>query len=150
MFRRLAPLAAAAALATAALPALANEGAIKARQGQFQMLALNLGVLGTMAQGRTAYDAAAAQEAADNIFHLSRNTQLGMWPEGSDNGAAANTRALPAIWANNADFLTAYAALQTGAEAMRAAAGTDLAALQGAMGGLAGACQACHQQFRAP
>jgi cytochrome c556 len=114
------------------------------------MLAINLGVLGTMAQGRTPYDAAAAQEAADNIFHLTRNTQLGLWPVGSDNGAAAGTRALPGIWANNADFLAAYTALQTGAEAMQAAAGTDLAALQGAMGGLAGACQACHQQFRAP
>jgi cytochrome c556 len=148
MFR---PLAAASLiLALAAPAALANEGAIKARQGQFQMLAINLGVLGTMAQGRTPYDAAAAQEAADNIFHLTRNSQLGLWPEGSDNGAAAGTRALPGIWSNNADFLTAYAALQTGAEAMQAAAGTDLAALQGAMGGLAGACQACHQQFRAP
>lgn len=148
MFR---PLAAASLiLALAAPAALANEGAIKARQGQFQMLALNLGVLGTMAQGRMPYDAALAQEAADNLFHLSRNSQLGMWPEGSDNAAATGTRALPAIWANNADFLTAYAALQTGAEAMQAAAGTDLAALQGAMGGLAGSCQACHQQFRAP
>ena len=148
MFR---PLAAASLiLALAAPAALANEGAIKARQGQFQMLALNLGVLGTMAQGRMPYDAALAQEAADNLFHLSRNSQLGMWPEGSDNGAAAGTRALPTIWSNNADFLTAYAALQSGAEAMQAAAGTDLAALQGAMGGLAGSCQACHQQFRAP
>lgn len=148
MSLRVAPLALAAAVA--ALPAFANEAAIKARQGQFQMFALNLGVLGQMAQGRIPYDAAAAQEAADNIFYLTRNTQLGMWPEGSDNGAATGTRALPAIWANNADFLAAYAALQAGAETMRTAAGTDLAALQGAMGGLAGACQACHQQFRAP
>jgi cytochrome c556 len=148
MFRTLA--AASLTLALAAPAALANEAAIKARQGQFQMFALNLGVLGQMAQGRIPYDAAAAQEAADNLFFLTRNTQLGMWPEGSDNATTAGTRALPAIWANNADFLAAYAALQTGAEAMRAAAGTDLAALQGAMGGLAGACQACHQRFRAP
>jgi cytochrome c556 len=148
MIRHLA--AAAALIAGLTLPAVANEGAIKARQGQFQMLALNLGVLGGMAQGRTGYDAAAAQEAADNLFHLTRNSQLGLWPEGSDNVAAAGTRALPLIWEANADFLTRYAALQSGAEAMQAAAGTDLAALQGALGGLAGACQACHQQFRAP
>jgi len=141
---------AAALLAGLALPAAANEAAIKARQGQFQMFALNLGVLGGMAQGRMDYDAAAAQEAADNLFHLSRNSQFGMWPEGSDNGAVDGTRALPVIWSDNADFLARYAALQTGAEAMQAAAGTDLAALQGALGGLAGACQACHQQFRAP
>ena len=143
-------LATAAVTLALAVPALANEGAIKARQGQFQMLALNIGVLGQMAQGRIAYDAAQAQEAADNLFHLTRNTQLGMWPEGSDNGAAAGTRALPAIWANNADFLTAYANLQTAAATMQAVAGTDLAAVQGALGALGGSCQACHQAFRAP
>jgi len=147
MFLRLAIIAAALGLA---LPATANEGAIKARQGQFQMLGLNLGVLGPMAQGRIAYDAAQAQEAADNLFHLTRNSQLGMWPEGSDNASATGTRALPGIWDNNADFLMRYAALQDAAEAMQAAAGTDLAALQGALGALGGTCQACHQQFRAP
>jgi cytochrome c556 len=146
MFRR---LAAAALIAGLALPAAANEGAIKARQGQFQMFALNLGVLGGMAQGRVAYDADTAQEAADNLFHLTRNTQLGMWPQGSDNMAADGTRALPLIWDQNEDFLARYAALQAAAEGMQAAAGTDLATLQGALGGLGGACQACHQQFRA-
>ena len=146
MFRR---LACAALIAGLALPAVANEGAIKARQGQFQMFALNLGVLGGMAQGRVAYDADAAQEAADNLFHLTRNTQLGMWPQGSDNMATDGTRALPLIWDQNEDFLARYAALQAAAEGMQAAAGTDLATLQGALGGLGGACQACHQQFRA-
>jgi cytochrome c556 len=147
MFRR---LAVAATILAFALPAAANEGAIKARQGQFQMLGLNVAVLGGMAQGRIPYDAAQAQEAADNLFHLTRNTQLGMWPEGSDNAAASGTRALPGIWSDNAAFLERYVALQTAAEAMQAAAGTDLAALQGALGALGGTCQACHQQFRAP
>lgn len=147
---RLATLTAVVLALTVAAPALGNEAAIKARQGQFQMFALNLGVLGQMAQGRIPYDAARAQEAADNLYHLTRNSQLGLWPEGSDNMSAGGTRALPAIWDNNADFLARYAALQAGAEAMRAAAGTDLAALQAALPGVGGACQACHQQFRAP
>lgn len=73
-----------------------------------------------------------------------------MWPEGSDNAAATGTRALPAIWEDNAAFLERYVALQDAAAAMQTAAGTDLAALQGALGGLGGTCQACHQQFRAP
>jgi cytochrome c556 len=147
MIRRLAV----ATLAIAcALPAAANEGAIKARQGQFQMFALNVGVLGGMAQGRVPYDAAQAQEAADNLFHLTRNSQLGMWPAGSNNAATTGTRALPVIWESNADFLSRYADLQSAAEGMQSAAGTDLAALQGALGALGGACQACHQQFRAP
>lgn len=151
MFARFAKTATALATLTLfALPAAANEGAIKARQGQFQMLALNVATLGGMAQGRVPYDAGQAQEAADNLFHITRNTQLGMWPEGSDNAAATGTRALPAIWEDNAAFLERYVALQDAAAAMQTAAGTDLAALQGALGGLGGTCQACHQLFRAP
>lgn len=134
-------------LAGVTLPAAAQEAAVKARQGLMQLYALNLGVLGGMAQGRTAYDDAAAQEAADNLYHLTRYSMLGAWPEGTGAGFAGS-RAQPGVWENNADFLARYAALQAGAEAMQAAAGTDLAALQGAMGGLAGACQACHQLFR--
>lgn len=143
-------LALAALVAGLTLPATADDAAIKARQGQFQMFSLNLGVLATMAQGRRDYDADAAQEAADNLFHLTRNTQLGMWPQGTDNASTAGTRALPGIWENTEDFLAIYARLQAGAEALQTAAGTDLASLQQALGGVAGACQACHQQFRAP
>ena len=149
MIRVLKTTALAAALALPALaPALATDAAVTARKGQFQMFALNLGVLGGMAQGQRDYDAAAAQEAADNLFHLSRNSQLGMWPEGSDNASRDGTRALPAIWENNDDFLAIFARLQAGTEAMQAVAGDDLAAVQGALGGIAGACQACHQAFR--
>ena len=42
------------------------------------------------------------------------------------------------------------AAFTAAAEAMSAAAGTDLASLQGAMEGLGGACGACHKAFRVP
>lgn len=61
MFTRFAKTATALATLTLfALPAAANEGAIKARQGQFQMLALNVATLGGMAQGRVPYDAVQA------------------------------------------------------------------------------------------
>ena len=40
---------------------------VKARQGQFRILAINLGILGGMAKGETEYDAEAAQAAADTI-----------------------------------------------------------------------------------
>jgi len=49
MFRH---LAAATLSLAVAVPALANEAAIKARQGNFQMYALNIGVLAQMAQGK--------------------------------------------------------------------------------------------------
>lgn len=54
------------------------------------------------------------------------------------------------IWENLEEFTTRFAALQDGVAAMQTAAGVDLATLQGALGGVAGACQACHQSSRAP
>jgi cytochrome c556 len=38
---------------------------VKARQGQFQIMAINLGILGGIAKGEIEYDAATAQAAAD-------------------------------------------------------------------------------------
>ncbi|MCC5971889.1 MAG: cytochrome c [Pararhodobacter sp.] len=153
MFQRFTALALVAGLALPiALPqaALANEAAIGARKAQFQLFAFNLGVLGGMAQGRVEYDADMAQTAADHLYHLTRHYNPALWPEGSDNANAADTRALPAIWDDLEAFAERYAALQSGAEAMQAAAGTDLASLQGALGGVGGACAACHDNFRAP
>ncbi|MCC5999797.1 MAG: cytochrome c [Pararhodobacter sp.] len=149
MIRKLSALGLVAALTSfVALPALSQEAAVKARQGQFNLYAFNLGVLAGMAQGNVEYDAEAAQTAADNLFHLTRVDQIAMWPQGSDSASIEGTRALPAIWEDLEGFVSRYNALQTAAEAMQGAAGTDLAALQGALGGLAGTCQACHQQFR--
>lgn len=153
MFNRLtAPVLAAVLALPLALPqaALADEAAIGARKAQFQLFAFNLGVLGGMAQGRVDYDAEVAQTAADHLYHLTRSYNPALWPEGSDNASAQNTRALPAIWDNLEDFAQRYGALQTAAEAMQAAAGTDLASLQGALGGIGGACGACHDNYRAP
>lgn len=154
MFNRLTAPALALALALPiALPqaALASEAAIGARKAQFQLFAFNLGVLGSMAQGRIDYDAEAAQNAADHLYHLTRVYNPALWPEGSDNASVGDTtRALPAIWENLEDFAGRFAALQTGAEAMQAVAGTDLASVQGALGAVGGACAACHDNYRAP
>lgn len=151
MFRQLSALGLAATLtASLVLPVSAQEAAVKARQAQFTLYAFNVGVLAGMAQGQMPYDADSAQAAADNLFHLTRHDQSRMWPEGTDSASFDGTRALPEIWADLEGFANRYSALQSAAEAMQAAAGTDLASLQGALGGLGGACQACHQQFRAP
>ena len=54
-------------------PALAQDvpAAVQARQGQFQIMALNIGVVGNMARGNVDYDATAAQAAADNLVAIS-------------------------------------------------------------------------------
>lgn len=135
--------------AALALPALAQDNpAVGARQGQFKIYLHNFGVLGGMAQGRIDYDAAAAQTAADNLFHITRLDQISMWPEGTDSMAIDGTRAKPEIWDNLDDFVSKYVALQTAVAALQAAAGTGLDGMRAAVGPVGAACQACHQSYR--
>lgn len=125
-------------------------GVLKARQGQFQIMALNLGILGNMARGNAEYDAEAAQAAADTLVAVSQIQQGPMWPEGSDNMAIDGTRAQPSIWAENDDFLAKWASFGEGAVAIQAVASNGAEALGPAMGGVGGSCKACHDNHRAP
>lgn len=130
--------------------AKALSDATKARQAQMQLYAFNLGQLGAMAKGEVAYDSAAASAAAGNLASLARLDQGRLWPEGSDEMGVDGSRAMPAIWENMPDVMTKAADLVTATTAMEAAAGTDLASLQAAMGAVGGACGACHKAYRVP
>lgn len=150
MFRRLA-LAASVALITAPTLAHSSEDMdpnVSARMALMQLYAYNLGVLGGMAQGRMAYDADMAQSAADSLYHLSRSGSARMWPEGTDNFAMDDTRALPAIWDNMGDFGARFAAMQDATAAMQAAAGNGLEAVQAALGPIGQSCGGCHREYR--
>ncbi len=147
--RTLAVSAALALLGSAVLAEGPHDGAIKARQALMGLFAFNIGQLGAMAQGDLPYDAGAANAAAGNLVALSSLNQSALWPEGSDNVAHTGTKALPAIWAADSDIMTNVTNLNAAAVAMQVAAGTDLAALQGGMAALGGACGACHKAFRA-
>ncbi len=132
-----------------AVPALAEENpAIGHRQAQFQLYAHNLAVLGGMAQGKIDYDAAMAQTAADNLFHITRHDQGRMWPEGTSTADTDATRALPAIWDNLDDFTAKFADLQDASVALRDVAGDGLDTMRPAVGALGDACGACHEDYR--
>ena len=147
----------AALLLTGALvagPVLADkqiDDAVFARQSLMKLIGYNVGLLGGMAQGKVPYDADAARNAAENLTALSSLHLLRMFPEGSDNVALTGaTRAKPEIWENTSDFLAKFAALNKASAAMVEPAGTDLAALQSAIGAVGGACGACHKIYRGP
>ncbi|WP_417741357.1 c-type cytochrome [Salipiger sp.] len=123
---------------------------MKARQGQFRILAINLGTLGDMAQGKTEYDAEAAQAAADTLVAVSMIHQPPLWPEGSSTAEMDGTRAKPEIWTDWEGFASKWAGLGEAAGAMQTAAGEGLDAIRPAMGELGGACKACHDSYRAP
>ena len=150
MHRTLTALLATAFLALPSVaPAQDANPNVTARKAMMGLYAYNLGVLGGMAQGQMPYDADLARSAATSLFHLSRSGSARMWPTGTDATAMPGaTRALPAIWENMPDFGARAGALAAATEAMMAAAGTDLASLQGAMAGLGGACGGCHQTYR--
>ncbi len=134
---------------TLALPALAEtDPAVAQRKGQFQLYLHNFGVMGAMVQGRMDYDAALAQTAADNLFHITRHDQSRLWPEGTDSASIEGTRANPAIWDNLDDFVSKFVDLQNAAENLQSQAGNGLDALQPAFGATAGTCQACHEAYR--
>lgn len=124
------------------------EAAIKARQGQFRILALNLGVLGGMAKGEIEYNAESAQAAADNLVTVASLNQSFNWPEGSDNMSVDNTRALPAIWDNIPDVLSKWDDLGTAAGEMQTAAAEGPEAIGAALQKVGGACKACHDDYR--
>lgn len=123
---------------------------LKARQGQFRIMAINLGTLGAMAKGEVDYDADAATMAAESIVSVSTIHQQPLWPEGSSEMDMDGTRAKPEIWDNWEDFASKWSALGDAAEAMQTAAGEGAEAIGPALGKLGGACKACHDDYRAP
>jgi len=143
-------LATAAALMATTAVAQDFSANLKARQGQFRIIALNVGILGGMAQGKIAYQAEAAQRAADTLVAVSHIDPGPLWPEGSDNMSIDGTRAMPSIWDENADFLAKWGAFGDAAAGMQQVAATGQEALGPAMGKLGGACKACHDNHRAP
>ena len=136
-------------LATGALAQDSNP-AVEARKAHMDLYAFNLGLLGGMARGNIDYDADAASAAASNLATLTKLDQSRYWEPGTDSDTLVETRALPAIWENMADVGAKSAAMREAALAMQAAAGTDLASLQAAMGALGGACGDCHKAYRTP
>ncbi|WP_233495472.1 c-type cytochrome [Rhodosalinus halophilus] len=143
----------AAALALVAPAAMAQDdfaAQLQARKGQFRIMALNLGVLGGMAQGKIDYDAERAQTAADNLVAVTSIEQSLHWPEGSDSFSIDGTRAKPAIWDNMDDFQSKWEDVHAAAMEMQAAASDGREAVGAALQNVGGACKACHDEYREP
>lgn len=135
-----------------AAPAFADaiEDAIKARQGYFDIAALNFGPLVGMAKGQVDYDAEAAQMYADNLSALASMHVAPLFPAGSDNVAAkGKTRALPKIWEDGDGFAEKVEAFTVAAGKISEAAGGGLDGLRPAVGALGESCGGCHDTYRA-
>lgn len=85
---------------------------------------------------------AAAQTLVDNFTALAD-----LWPEDSMDG---DTKALPAVWSENENFLVAMNNATGAAEALLAAAQAgDAGAFGAAAKAMGGTCGACHGKYQA-
>lgn len=144
-----APLALVLAFATLSAPAFAQfqkpEDAVKYRKAAMTIMASHAGRLGAMANGRVPFDAKAAADSAAILETMSKLPWEAFGP-GTDKG---ETRALPAIWTEQAKFKEGADRLQAETAKLNAAAKTgSLDAVKTAFGGVGQSCKACHDNYQ--
>lgn len=131
----------------AASVALAHQGvtnpAVMARMNGMSLIGDNVKVLGSMAKGQIAFDANAAQLAAQEVARHSGESIALFAPRESDPKSEARAD----IWDNFDDFSAKALALQTLASDL---AGTiaSVEDVRDAMQPLGKACAACHKVYR--
>lgn len=150
MTRSLLAVAALAGLLVS-LPAAAQfrnaEAAVKYRQSVMQVQAYHFGRIANMAQGRAPFDARLAAEDAALLDTIDKLPFVA-FVDGSDK--VGNTRAKPEVWKDRAKFDAAASKLQEEVAKLNAAAKTgSLDAIKAAVGGVGGACKACHDAYQA-
>lgn len=136
----------------AALPAAAQfakpEDAVKYRKAAFQVMAAHFGRLGAMASDKAPYDAAAAAANADLVVTMSKLPYAG-FVEGTGGTEKGSPKAN--VWSERAKFDAAAKKMQDEVVKLAAAAKTGKPdQLKAAFGAAAGACKACHDDFRNP
>jgi cytochrome c556 len=124
-----------------ALAAGAVEPSVKARQELMGTIAMNTKVLGDMAGGKTAFDAAAAEAAKTALAAAAADIPVKFEPQATDPASKSK----PEIWTNWADFTAKGAALATAATAVDA---STLEGVQAGMGAIGETCGSCHRAYR--
>ncbi len=113
-----------------------------ARSDLMKKQGMNAGILGDMASGKSAYDAAAAEAAKAALIESAAQIETVFAEQG---GADPASEAKPEIWTNWEDFLVKAKALGDAAGAMDVASAETIGAGMGAIGG---ACVDCHKAYR--
>ena len=100
-----------------------------------------MGVLGGMAKGAIAFDAAAAGAAQNTLIEQSGMVATTFEANETD----PKSEALPAIWENWDTFVEMADDLTFAAEGLDA---TSLDGVRGGLGNIGASCGACHKKFR--
>jgi len=147
--KTLASIALAVAAISLSAPAAAQfqkpEDAVKYRKAAFTVMGAHFGRIGAMTSGKVPFDAKVAADNAAIVETMSKLPYAGFVP-GTDKG---ETRALPAIWTEQAKFNAAAEKMQGEVAKLAAAAKTgNLDSVKTAFGAAGQSCKACHDDFR--
>ncbi len=136
----------AAASAPTWVQADAVEDAIEYRQGLMDIFSWNLTRMGSMVKGETPFDAAAFKGYAADLAAASALNFMAGFP---DDSVSDESEAKDEIWLNKADFDAKHQAFKeaTAKLATVAAAGEE-GATREQFKEAAGACKACHKEFK--
>lgn len=143
--RRILPVLTAIVLGATAVAAQ-NLSIIKERKDHFDEIGEAVKPVGAMFKGNQAFELATVQSAV-KLIREKTEVLPGLFPDDSKTGE--DTRALPAIWDNKADFEERFKKLAAAAEAAEPAI-TDEASFRTTWKDLVGNCSGCHKQYRKP
>ena len=119
---------------------------VKQRQSAMTLIGKYWGPLGAMASGKAPYNADVAARNAGFLDALSQMPWDGFHPNTKD--TTEKTRALPAIYENEAKFKEAQDRLRTAIGHLVSGA-KDEGSFKQAAGEVGKACGGCHENFRA-
>ena len=126
-----------------ALAGGATDPDAKARQDLMDMNGAAMKVLGGMASGDVAFDAAAAAAAMKSLVDVAAKIPVVFKNQGA---ADPKSAAKPEIWTSWAGFVENAADLGKAAAALDA---TSLDGVKAGLGAIGGACKTCHTEFKA-
>jgi cytochrome c556 len=148
--KKILPIALAAGILCNASLAIAeshSEGVVDYREAVMGIYKWNMGRMGDMLKGKTAFDAATFAGFADNLAIAAQLDLLSGFPEGSDAGDDTDARA--DIWLDWDNFTQKYQDLRTATAALASAAKTgDQQSVGASFGDVGKSCKACHKAFK--
>jgi cytochrome c556 len=122
------------------------EDAIDYRQGVMNVFSWNLSRMGSMVKGETPFDAAAFKGHAMDLAAASNLDVMQGFP---DDSVSDESDAKDEIWLNRADFDAKYQALKDAAAKLaEVSAGGNEGAMRAQFKEAAGACKACHNDYK--
>ena len=119
----------------------ATNPAVIARKDLMKSTGASVKVLGDMAGGKAAFDAAAAEGARAQL--AANAAQIAAKFEANEADPAS--KASPDVWTNWDDFVAKADALAAAAKALDA---SSVEGIQAGMAGVGGACKGCHTSYR--